>query len=50
MPFFVAVALIATLSSLYLIHQFWTRSLAPDEPAETAAPEAEASATTLKAA
>ncbi len=33
MQFFIALGLLTALSTAYLLHQFWSRSLECDEPA-----------------
>ncbi len=52
MQFFIALGLLVTLSSAYLLHQFWSRALEPDDAqaGETRDPDAEPSSDTLKAA
>ena len=50
MTLFIALSLLVTVSTAYLLHQFWTHSLEREEPANPAEPPSRSNSDHLKAA
>ena len=50
MQLFIALSLLVTVSTAYLLHQFWTHSLEREEPAAPVEPSAPSNSDHLKAA